>query len=354
MKAFSHRLAILLGLCLGMGTPALAVNLEAALSETPPKRLSEYGLFADLSGQIPAEGVVPYDLATPLFTDYAVKLRFVAVPEGMSAPYSERGALDFPVGTILVKTFAYPDLGGGEEGGLHLVETRLLIHQASGWLALPFVWNAEQTDAVLKRAGKTLTVMATLGDGSTQEIRYAVPNVNQCKGCHVSNGTMTPIGPKARNLNRDFDYADGTENQLTHWERIGFLGALPASPAELPRTADWLDADTTSLVDRARAYLDVNCAHCHSPVGPGKTSGLFLEWEETNASHLGILKRPVAAGRGSGGLDFDIVPGDPDNSILLFRMDSVDPGIMMPELGRGLVHTEGIALIREWISSLEE
>lgn len=349
------RFALLLALALqAMGGTALAVNREVALAEKPAKLLSEYDLFAELTQQVPATGVVPYDLITPLFTDYAVKMRFVSVPEGQPATYQGEGLPDFPVGTILVKTFAYPDVSGTLPNDLRLIETRLLIHQVEGWVALPYVWNDDQTDAVLKRAGKSLSVTATLGDGSVQDIRYVVPNVNQCKGCHVSNGAMTPIGPKARNLNHDFDYPAGRENQLAHWASVGALSALPGDPVDLPRIADWLDEDSASIEQRARAYLDVNCAHCHIEGGPGKTSGLFLSWEETDTAQLGINKRPIAAGRGSGGLDFDIVPGDPETSILHYRMNSVDPGVMMPETGRTLIHTEGLELIRSWIASLED
>lgn len=331
---------------------AVAVNLDVAMDAKPAPLFSDYGLFEDLGEQVPAARVVPYDLITPLFTDYAVKKRFVFLPEGIVADYQGAGLPAFPVGTILVKTFAYPHVDGRD--GLNLVETRLLIHQAEGWIALPYVWNEEQTDAVLKRAGARVNLTATRDDGRLEDIRYVVPNVNQCKGCHVSDGAMTPIGPKARNLNHDFEYTTGPENQLAHWSRVGVLGALPDAPDRLPRIADWQAEDTASLEERARAYLDVNCAHCHAPEGPGKTSGLFLTWEETDRTHLGVMKRPIAAGRGSGGLEFDIVPGDPDASILHFRMDSNDPGIMMPETGRTLIHKEGVALIRAWIAASHE
>ncbi len=335
-------------------TSAIALDRAAALAEKPAKLLSAYGLFEDMGEQVPAAGVVPYDLITPLFTDYAEKMRFISLPEGEIATYQGAGLPEFPVGTILVKTFAYPDTSVTAAHGLNLIETRLLIHQSEGWIALPYVWNDDDSDAVLKRAGKRLTVEWTREDGTVLPIRYAVPNVNQCKGCHVTGGEFVPIGPKVRNLNHDFDYASGPENQLTYWANAGLLSPLPDDPVRLPRIANWLDQNHATLDQRARAYLDVNCGHCHDDAGPGKTSGLFLTWEEQDASRLGVLKRPVAAGRGSGGFEFDIAPGNPDESILYFRMASTDPGIMMPETGRSLVHEEGLALIREWIDAMEE
>jgi hypothetical protein len=103
---------------------------------------------------------------------------------------------------------------------------------------------------------------------------------------------------------------------------------------------------------RARAYLEINCAHCHNPAGAAANSGLFLDRRQSDPVALGIGKRPVAAGRGSGGRDFAIAPGDPDASILVYRMESTDPGIAMPELGRATVHVEGVKLLREWIATM--
>jgi uncharacterized repeat protein (TIGR03806 family) len=259
------------------------------------------------------------------------------------ATYHDRDVFSFPVGTVLVKTFAYPD---GPRW--NLIETRLLIHKARGWIALPYIWNADQSEAVLKKAGGRVEVTVPLADGPVQ-ISYKVPNVNQCKGCHIRNDVMEPIGPKARNLNRTFEGRDDLPNQLTHWQAIGYLAGVPDWPPSAP---DWDDPSTGTLDARARAYLDVNCAHCHQPGSPGDTSGLYLEYWRHDATATGIRKRPVAAGRGSGGLDFAIDPGHPDRSIMIFRMESQDPGIMMPEAGRSLVHTEGVALLREWITNL--
>lgn len=319
---------------------ALAVNDAALSAKRPAKLLSEYGLFDDLAGQVPAFGVTPYDLATPLFSDHAEKLRFVWTPS--PAKWSADEAFDFPVGSVLVKTFAYP-----EGDGLRLIETRLLIRQEAGWKAWPYLWNEDQTDAVLKLAGARLDLTATAPDGLQIPVSYRVPNANQCKGCHERAGAITPIGPKARNLNHDFYYAEGPDNQLRRWR---MLGLLENTTAESPLSADWTEG---TLDQRARAYLDVNCAHCHRRDGPASNSGLFLTHGEQDRTAWGYLKRPVAAGRGSGGLEFDVKPGDPPGSIMVHRMKSLDPGVMMPELGRALPHPEGIALIEAWIAAME-
>ena len=121
---------------------------------------------------------------------------------------------------------------------------------------------------------------------------------------------------------------------------------MPAAPSrpQAPRLAVWDDPKSGTLDARARAWLEINCAHCHSPEGPARNSGLDLLASQRNPTRFGINKPPVAAGIGSGGLAFDIVPGQPDKSILVYRIASTHPGIMMPELGKRLVHEEGVAL----------
>jgi hypothetical protein len=121
--------------------------------------------------------------------------------------------------------------------------------------------------------------------------------------------------------------------------------------AEAPRNANWRDP-SQSLEARARAYLDVNCVHCHSATGPANTTGLSFEPAVATDRHLGVCKPPVAAGRGTGDHLIDIVPGRPDDSILPYRLASTEPGVMMPEQGRGTVHREGLALIRDWIAAM--
>lgn len=320
----------------------------------PKETLTEYGFFTGhIKEQHPAEGVMPYGLNTPLFSDYAEKLRFVKLPPGQSVVYNEDKVLDFPVGTILIKTFYYPTDARDLAKGRRLMETRLLLHEASGWKALEYIWNDEQTEAYLEVAGDSKPVAWIDEKGQNRTLNYSMPNLNQCKGCHNTNEKMTPIGPSARQLNGDFPYGNGTENQLMHWQKAGILASMPALEA-VPKAPKWNEATSGSVEKRARAWLDINCAHCHNPEGPARTSGLFLHWQETDPTHLGVLKTPVAAGKGSGGRSFSLVPGKPDASILMYRIESTDPSEMMPELGRKTTHTEGVKLIREWIQSLSD
>ena len=343
-----------------------------------PERLSDWHLFDVRDGElVPNGGVVPYELNTPLFTDYAHKLRTVWMPDGAAATYHGQDAFDFPVGTILSKTFYYPRLPGEPRGSdrvarseddgtlpggrlalaqVRLIETRLLVRRADGWIALPYVWNAEQTAARLERAGALVPLALVDGEVSAEPATYAVPDENQCAGCHASDlkaRTLHPLGPTARNLNRDVlvvgDDGATLVDQLGEWQRSGRLLSAPARE-DTPRLASWRDADAP-LDARARAYLDVNCGHCHSERGPGNTSGLWLRSDVADPLRLGRCKLPIAAGQGTGDRRYDIVPGDPDASILTYRMASSDPGVMMPELGRSVVHREGVELIRAWIAA---
>lgn len=311
------------------------VNDAAIAAEGYPARLSDYGFFADLVKRTPASRVVGYDLETALFSDYTVKQRFIYVPAGATAKYDPAKAFDLPVGSALIKTFGY-----GEGASFKPLETRLLLRRASGWVAIPYVWNAEGTDALLKRAGTRLAVSFTDPSGKPRQISYAVPNQNQCKDCHALSGQITPIGPKARYLNHG--------DQL---QKLAAAGLLDRAPADAPRVARWDDAKAP-LEARARAYLEINCAHCHNPAGAASNSGLFLELDRKEAVTIGIGKRPVAAGRGSGGREFAIQPGNAEASILIYRLRSTDPGIAMPELGRATAHDEGIELLSQWIDSM--
>lgn len=319
----------------------------------PKELLSEYDFFVgNIKEQLPHKNVLPYALNTPLFSDYAEKLRFIALPQGAIVAYNATEVLDFPKGTTIIKTFYFPNDFRDASKGRRLLETRLLVHTLDGWKAYSYVWNDEQTDATLEVAGDLKNVTYTYLDGKKREQEYVIPNLNQCKGCHNKAEKMTPIGPSIRLLNGDFDYATGKENQLQYWKNKGILIDLP-DLKDCPKSPVWNKPETGSIADRARTWLDINCAHCHNPQGPALTSGLNLSVWAQAPTAIGILKSPVAAGRGSGNRAYDIVPGNPDKSILIYRMESTDPGVMMPEIGRRATHKEGIALVREWIKSMK-
>ncbi len=298
-------------LLLGAAPAPPPVALDVIASDALPPKLSDFRFF---NGGTPNAGVQAYALNTPLFSDYAEKDRYLYLPPGTKAKFTGDGLPELPVGAALIKTFHY---------GATKVETRVLLHRASGWVALPYVWQGDE--AVLKRAG-TRVALTVQG----QAIDYAVPNVNQCKECHALDGAVTPIGPKARNLSP------------------GMLG-LATNGIALPK---WGDA-TAPLALRARAYLDVNCGHCHNPQGAASNSGLNLTWETTDRTAIGIGKTPVAAGRGSGGFLYAIDPGHPESSIMVHRMSTAEPGVAMPELGRAMVHKEGVKLVSDWIAGMK-
>ena len=314
-----------------------------------PKKLSAWRLFTGTGAALkPNRGVVPYDLNTTLFSDYAVKRRYVWMPPGQAAVYNVSETFAFPKGTILVKSFSYPAISGG--GKERLIETRLLVNSDDGWFALPYVWNQEQTDATLDMNADPVDVEWKDSSDVIHKLQYVIPNANQCRECHDQNKITGPIGPKARHLNRQLEYSDGIFNQLAYWTKIGYLKGAP-DPVHAPRQAVWDNPATGTLEQRARAYLEVNCGHCHSPGGAASNTGLYLSDFESDPVRLGFCKTPVATGKASADMLFDSVRGHPEQSILVHRMASDEPKIMMPEIGRTISHKEGVDLIRQWIAS---
>jgi uncharacterized repeat protein (TIGR03806 family) len=309
------------------------ISDNAVTAQTNPVQLSAFGFF-DGGADKPSARLMPYELKTSLFSDYADKQRFIHLPEGGRITAAADGTLIFPVGTVLIKTFGYP--GGPHEA----LETRLLVHRADGWTALPYVWRKDGSDADLRVGGTRLSVHFTRPDGQEMAISYAVPNKNQCKQCHSSAEAIMPIGPKWQNIK----FARAAD-------RARILADNPHL-AKLSPSADWADPKSGSLEARALSYLAVNCGHCHARNGSASNSGFFLDGSARDAAALGIGKRPVAAGRASGDLDFIVEAGKPDRSILLARMKSTDPGIAMAELGRATVHEEGVKLLEQWIAAM--
>jgi uncharacterized repeat protein (TIGR03806 family) len=300
-------------------------------------KLSDYGFFkGNLKELNPTKNVFLYEVNAPLFTDYALKKRFIYLPDSTEMKYSAQEAFGFPNGAILIKNFYY----SAEQTGTanRIIETRLLLKKNEEWSALPYIWNNDQTEAYLDVTGGSRTI--TLKEHGSFE--YVIPNFKQCKNCHDLNGKFSPIGTTARQLLKN--------GQIMNWFHEDKLSAYPMILTS--SLEDYTDT-SKSLNLRARSYLDGNCGYCHRPGGSAKNSGLDLRIFSPNEFSLGVLKGPVAAGKGSGGLQYDIVPGSPEESILHYRMNSIDPAVMMPELGRSLIHKEGVALIAEWIRNMQ-
>ncbi len=323
--------------------------------EMPFKNLSDYGFFKDKIREFdPGNGVLIYEPVSSLFTDYAFKSRYIWMPDGVSANIQDdiEGTFDFPEKTILIKNFYYPADFRKPTENIRVIETRLMIRRNGVWDAFPYIWNADQTDATYKVVGAELPINWIDNQGQAQLANYIVPNKAQCKSCHNKEEIMVPLGVKAKYLNHDLLYKDGAKNQLTTWEEAGYIDGLKELH-EYPTMVNY--NDTASPLDlRAKAYLDINCAHCHRAEGPASTSGLFLSYEERDPAKLGVFKTPVAAGFGAGSFKYAIWPGKADESILTYRMGTNQVGAAMPEIGRVRVHKEGLELIKNWIDAMSE
>jgi uncharacterized repeat protein (TIGR03806 family) len=323
--------------------PVVVEEVLDTLTVSGPPTLSGYGFFKGaLKNLEPAEDVIPYTINSALFSDYAFKARFIRLPESKAIHFHATETFEFPEGTVLIKNFYYPADFRQSDEKLRLLETRLLTLHEGNWEPLTYIWNDEQTEAYLEVSGRAIPVSWVHTDGSVKSIDYSVPNVNQCRGCHLKGDRVMPIGPSARQLHR--------EDQLSRWVSAGLLTEVPTTG--IPQMVSY-DDEQAPIADRARAWLEVNCAHCHRPDGQGKSSGLHLSADVGSELALGVGKAPVAAGKGSGGRRYSIVPGKPDESILLYRIESTDPAIMMPEMGRKLVHEEGVELVRKWILAMK-
>ena len=327
--------------------------------------LSEYGLFTGrMADHIPAKNVHRYELNTPLFSDYTNKYRFFRIPPGQQIKYAERGTIQFPVGSVISKTFAYPVDMTDPSKGERLLETRIEFLKPEGWFGFSYLWNQEQTEATLALGGSEFDVTWIHSDGNARNLRYQVPNANQCFNCHQQGDAFVPIGPIAANLNGVWDHGQGERNQWQEFVNQELIAEAPDA-SELDTWPTFDHSKTTSgiapvnipeqanVTEQARAWLHVNCAHCHNPIGTARTSGLDLRLTQMDPKKFGVNKIPVAAGHGSGGRSFDIVPGKPDESILMYRIESEDPSVAMPNVGRQLVPVEAAAVIRKWIEQLD-
>lgn len=315
----------------------------------PYPQLSTYNFFQGAMAELaPVAGVLPYSVITPLFSDYAKKQRFIWMMPGVQASYAgDHDLLNFPNGTVLIKNFYYDRVQPSDSR--RIIETRLMYKLDGTWRFAEYVWNDAQTEAVLNMNGSYTNVNFVDESGVTREVNYRIPSAGECFVCHKKDLTILPIGPKPQNLKMAYPYVDGSMDQLSKWIEKGYLA--PGLPSEINSTVRWDDM-TQSLNDRVRAYVDMNCAHCHAEGSYCDYRPMRFAWSETiDPVNLGVCVTPDE--------DIDPIlthivrPGVPERSVMHYRLSSTDESVRMPILGRSVVHDEGVALITAWIESLE-
>lgn len=287
--------------------------------------LSAYNIFkGSPSDLVPNDGFVIYELSAQLFSDYAEKQRLIKLPEGEFLTPEGDGLPGFPDNTIIVKTFFYYNDRRDTSKGKQIIETRLLIKSGSKWTVATYMWNEEQTDARLVTSGFDTTVNWIDQQGNGKVISYHIPGNRECATCHNANGQVIPIGPKLRNLNRAVGSANGTNvNQLFYLEDLKLFKQIdPSDFSSMPDPHD----ESAQIMERARAYLDVNCAHCHKRDGIASDTRLFLEYElSLDDTRISRKKNRIEALMSEG---------------------------YMPQLGTTLVDQEGLELIKKYLQGL--
>lgn len=288
--------------------------------------LSSYSIFkGNQSDLLPADDFHLLELGSVLFSNYSYKQRLVKVPQGSQIDRLDDGSIEFPNGTLLTKTFYYFNNEQNTSLGKRIIETRLLIKQSDIWNVATYIWNEEQTDAMLELDGLQTQVNWIDSNGENISILYQVPTENECTTCHQSNSSMTPLGTKLRNLNRLVDRNGITVNQLAHLQSVGILSDFPL--IEIPTIEDYPNT-TASLNNRARAYLEMNCAHCHNPNA----------WQEPARQDLD-LRYEIAL----------------DQTGIIEKSDDIMRSVIegeMPFIGTTVLDKEGANLIVEYIESL--
>ena len=312
--------------CINDSDDYIVLQDDPIIAEFLPN-LSQLNLFVgDLNTLAINSNMFKYELNTQLFTDYAHKLRIIGLPEGTALEYADDGFPIFPTGTLIAKTFYYNLDETNPNSGQKIIETRVLIKEETEWTIGNYVWNEDQTDAVLDQNQYNVTVDFVNETGDDVTVNYVVPGANDCTKCHSNSNNITPIGPKLRTMNFNVDGV----NQLQYFIDNGQLINAP-NPTQISSLPNWEDDINYSLEERSRAYFDVNCAHCH-------TTGGFCEFQstldlafETNFDDTNIFQRRFSISN---------------------RMATYSPGISMPFIGTTMIHSEGFDLIQEYLDSL--
>jgi len=286
-------------------------------------KLSDYKIFRGRSSDlVPSESLNLYEIATQLFSDHAEKQRLIKIPAGSKITVVNDGVPDFPEGTMLVKTFYYFNDKRDASKGKKIIETRLMIKSGSKWNVGTYYWNKEQNEAYLLTTGLSETVNWIDENGIGKVISFHIPSNSECATCHSSNSDIMPIGTKIRNWNFDVVRNNATINQLNYFENLGMLN--PVNPSLFSSLPDWHNT-ALPIEQRARAYLDVNCAHCHNSTGFAANTHIVFSYETPfDETKIGKLKERIPEAMSSG---------------------------RMPKLGTTTVDEIGLSLIKEYIET---
>lgn len=314
-----------------------------------PTLLSETGLFTDTAALVPNPGLLPYDVNVELWSDGARKQRWLALPRGKTIDFATEGAWTFPLGTVAVKHFELEVAADDGTTAWRRLETRVMVHETRGWAGYTYRWNDDESDAELVGSPIDAT-FAVRGDGSARangglgSQRWYFPAGSDCLRCHTrAYGEL--LGLRTRQLAGRSDGAGGS--LLASWAARGVFTTAPNDLAALPAHPR-IDDDAAPVGDRARAYLDVNCATCHLPGGPAPSEmDLRVQTPIAAASLVGAMPDAPLGVAG----ERRVVAGKPDTSALWLRMSMRERGAM-PPLASHRVHDEGAALVRQWIAGL--
>jgi hypothetical protein len=240
-----------------------------------------------------------------------------------------------------------------------------MIRKSTGWIFAEYVWNEDQTEAFLDLEGSFTAISWKDENNIIKNTNYRVPSEVQCIICHKSKQTINgveqtvniPIGIKPQNLNFNFTYSTETKNQLSKWIAQGYLEDNFSLPTEENTTIDYNDT-SKSIALRARSYVDINCAHCHQTDRHCDYRPMRFAFSETGEpdglgqTNIGICVPTQDMQDFPPALSKIVSPGNVNRSMMYYRLNTDNESYRMPLHGRTIIHTEGVALIQEWINSL--
>lgn len=307
-----------------------------------PQFLSQTGLFADTAALVPAEGLLEYEVNSRLWSDRALKQRWVALPAGEGIDFHSREAWKFPVGTVLVKHFELP-LTDQPGAPTRRLETRLFLRQTEGWTGFTYRWNGPETDAELLTSELLEDFDVEIGGVPTTQT-WTYPSPAGCLSCHTLAAGRV-LGVRTRQLNRSFDYPLVTDNLLHAWNCIEIFDTDIGDPVAFESYVA-IDDDTASIPSRARSYLASNCAHCHQP---GTLSAVGMDMRPDGLlADLNVIGVPATENDLGLPSPDRIRGGEKELSVLWERMQSTDPIVRMAR-GTAVPHLDAVTHLGDWI-----